>query len=965
MMKMGVSAKILAFILGVCLLCSCSPGNTDSSSADGGSNGGTGSDFGEESSMMDTESADLSESGGTNNGNGNGNGGNGTAGTDGSSEKRTPDFLTPQKINNINDPVEVLSKLGKTPPAADVDDYLIHDDGGMIYDPLYREAKKTGKLNKYNKAAVTKGTVKLGGTVLEYSVPKNVTAYDTIPVKYKLTTDSSKPVHIAVNSFEDEAKRKGRDLYDMNLPGKVDVDYEYLGYVDGTFENGRKPLLSNTFNDVQGSAYPSYKTADLIKSGTVTSTNITWFKFKYTNTGDTILDSDGSGTFCFLPLLYKKNAAGQYEKVAGTINEFERIYTNLYPGESGEMWISFSNLYRYLPVGDFKIELVGLTRNEIDNPDYARIIWYGDQATQSSFEFSVSNTPKVTAPNAMKKDYVNGLIRNSWLHTYEEFLSSYETLLKPEKVTEGTIYVQPAPWTKELVVKLLFGNDAGIKTAAVPINVESDSIKLQLNPSNNNFVVKSDGTRYPAITAQNMADMRSNVQRGPYAASTIINDILDMKEAGVNYFSNTVAFGYDVGDNYYDFDLDANKFMMDVVRSMGYKMEMYSVYPYNTMLLAANNVSGQTIKASTTGHGDPGLAKANAILANYTFKRYGDMAMRFGTGTGTVPITIEDTRGWLRADLRIRDPIGRTTLDSLRIWLTKGYGNVKNLNSAYGSNFASINAINPETDRILGREKNLEFIDPTKVYGDWSKAITDFDLYRTVERANNYKSILSQTTVPNAKMQLRTEGANWLVAGINPETTNQRYRHVYYNQRRNAMVAEIMQASGAVFSHADYITLPYSPSEVYELTKKGVEQGVVSIHLPTFNRMREIAINKKYGDMSYTMDYNLKGLYKGAYMNTLSSVYLWFEATYNAGGVPGIIWADYLCDAFVTETQFKEMKFFKQKMDDMMNTAEGKKWASNYKINDDWRKNTVARYSYPKSYVDAMIKDNKRICIFN
>ncbi|HBQ64897.1 MAG TPA: hypothetical protein DD727_08295, partial [Clostridiales bacterium] len=298
-----------------------------------------------------------------------------------------PDFLKPVRLKNFNDPKEVVQKLGQTPNPSDVEGYAIHPDGGLIYDILSREAKKTGVLGKYDDAEVSTGTVSVGGTTLQFSLPKSAAAYDLIPIRYTVTSsDSILPVHISATAFEEESRRKGRDLYDLNIPGVVDVDIEYLGYVDGKLQTGLRPVLSPKLdNDIQGKSYPGYTTTDLIRSGTLRSSDITWLKFKYTNTGNTILDADGNGTFSFIPHLYKKEGS-KWADSDITVNMHERLFDYLYPGESDEMWITFRK--RNFAPGEYKIIFEGRIRNEQKDSDYAAV-WKGRTLMTSSFEFTV------------------------------------------------------------------------------------------------------------------------------------------------------------------------------------------------------------------------------------------------------------------------------------------------------------------------------------------------------------------------------------------------------------------------------------------------------------------------------------------------------------------------------------------------------------------------------------------------
>ena len=880
---------------------------------------------------------------------------------------KTPDFLKTVRLKKYNDPKEVLKKLGQTPEPSDVEEYLLHKDGGLVYDILSREAKKTGVLNKYDNVPTNSGKISLGGTVLEYTIPKEALAYDVIPVHYTLSTaENIFPIHISVTAFEEESRRKGRDLYDMNIPGVIDTDFEYLGYVDGTAKPGTWPVLSPTLeNDRQGSAYPSYQATDLIKSGTVKSTDITWLKFRYTNTGNTILDSEGNGTFSFTPELYRKE--GSNWVLADNIhNLHERLFDYLYPGESGEMWLCFRDKKNLAP-GEYKIVIWGKVRNEQNDSAYPVLV-QGRSFTKYSFEFAVKSAAENTVPKGVIKELAAKIPpRNSWLHTMQEFMASYETLKAVEGGrTEGTIWLQVAPWTEELILKLILGKTDSIKTVRIPVEVDQSAIKIRLNKENQNYIVKPDGTRYPVSITQNMADMRSNVQRGPYPDSIIINDLLNMKEAGINVLCTTGNAGHDVSA-VQQFGYEANKFMLDAARKLGFSIQAYANYPFGghynqETIKKASIISGKVLKSEPEGWGGPVYSEANAILTAYTFKRYGDLFWQ--SGNGVVPIDTEDTRGWLRGLVNFRHAIGLTSLSNFRAWLGDAYGKIDILNKQYNSGFNSFDTIDPEQDaqkEALGRDTVYNFRDPSKVYRDWSKAITDYDLFRSIERADNYKQMLDLITFPNPQMNIRTEGSNWLVAGINPQTTNSHYRHVYYMQRRNGMVAEVLQASGTVYAHSDYNTIPFTPSEVFELTSKSVEQGIIPMQLGVFVRQNDIAVNTQYGSDDWALDFNLKSGSKGAFVGTLRALFPWYAATYEAGGAPGVMWQDYLCNAFITSTQFKELKFYTQKINEMLSTPEGEKWARNFKPqNSEWKNSSMKKYSYPEEYIAELIKNTVR-----
>lgn len=59
-----------------------------------------------------------------------------------------------------------LAFAAASPKPAPVDQCAIHQDGGLVYDPLRREAVSTGQLKHYAKAPVRTERIKLGDFTL-------------------------------------------------------------------------------------------------------------------------------------------------------------------------------------------------------------------------------------------------------------------------------------------------------------------------------------------------------------------------------------------------------------------------------------------------------------------------------------------------------------------------------------------------------------------------------------------------------------------------------------------------------------------------------------------------------------------------------------------------------------------------------------------------------------------------------
>ncbi|MBQ9415944.1 MAG: hypothetical protein IJU20_03765 [Clostridia bacterium] len=864
-------------------------------------------------------------------------------------------------IFNLNDSDKrVVKSLVDEIEPTPVDEYEIASDGGLIYNPISRE--KADSLEKYDTGEFFEGTLttKSGSNTVtvHYEIPKAVTAYDAVPVYYTVESDGklTTPVHLSATAYEDSAAEGDKVYYDLNLPGRVALEMSYLGYVGGTNKlNNRPRLNANIDTTKEGAQYPQYTTTDLIESGVVGQYDLTWFKFAYTNTGDTVLEGDGNGTFCFEPILYRKNG-NSWQQAATAENLYIRITEPLYPGQSGEMYVTFNTK---LNEGIYKLEIRGLVRNETANPEnYGSKIWGGFAATRHELIFEVGDRDTVVEASPVTNS-TSTLSRNRWLHTYEEFMSSYTSLLGGVNGSQsGVMYLQCAPWTDRVVLKLMTGNEDNMTGVALPVAVESDSITVRLNPDCDTYVVLADGTRFPAISAQSMADMRGNVQLGPDAAANVISNLTRMQNAGINLVNTTAAFEYDSSNGTSAANnIDACWFSLDVMRLMGLNLEGWVSYPYESTgnLTQANNLFNLTL--SESGYGSEELAKANALNALYQFRRWGDNY--WIGGNNTLVLDVEDTRGWMRVDFNARSAMNGGRLMNYQTFLRYLYGNdIDDLNDDWGTNYATFADINPETGTTDDHGMR-NFRNDKLTFGEWSLPLSTYDVYRTLERIKDYQMVLENLAqdMPTAKLNMRTEGANW-VAVVDPYTTNSHLRHVYYSQRRCGIIPELLGRSGVLYAASDYTTLPYTPSEVAQLTAGSRELGIVPMLLPQFDRMRDIAVNSKWGnDFSY--DYNIRatGGSKGAYISTVCSVFEWFRATYENGGVPGILYQDYLCDGYMTETQYKEIQFFTQKLKEALGTSEGENWARNFTQDPSVRADSAGAYSYPQEYVLGLINE--------
>lgn len=839
-------------------------------------------------------------------------------------------------------------------PRTDVSDaYQIHNDRGLIYNPLSRDQLKNG-YKSYANAPKYEGKLELeSGSVIYFNLPTKFTAYDMIPIEYsfynpdctqhesRVTYDT---LHFLATGLEDWNRKQGKEFYSNILPGTIKVDFEYLGYVTAQNHLGRRALHHGNFeNDRKATKYPQYDTSDLIQSGVMTSEDYFWMKFRYKNTGDTILSVNGNGTFCFEPNLEKLDEKGNWVHCYRQNNLFVRMLDDLYPGEEGELLVSFEEANRIAP-GHYRVSIKCLVRNETSNPEnFTTNIWAGRTYETAYFEFDVEDTFRQVEPSPITYTYKKETQRNTWLHTYEEFMTSFDSWLNPFEIDpirtgKQVMYLQCAPWTNCITLKLMSGNFMNQVAVTIPVEVESDSIKVKLDTQHKNYIIDGEGKRQPAVIAQSMCDMRVHIALGPDADQALLNELMDMKDCGVNLISTTAAFETVLTDEdlkhftrdaprVYTHNADAHWFMCDAIKQLGMKLEGWITYPYDSEgnVVKARWITGDEKydPKKITCVDDPLLAEANGVKTRYQFKRWGDNY--FVLGDGKVPVFAEDTRGWHRIDIQNRHHLDAQTKENFRAYLKEKYGTIEDVNEVWGTSYPDFDSIEPEEGTYLDHGCPCYTTEDAS-FTEWSRALEDLDVFRTASRMGNYQTILDMNRdLFDGIVGMRTEGGNW-TAEVPFDSGNQRYRHVYYSQRRVAAMPRQMAESGLVAIHSDYCTLPYSPEEVADLTRRSVEMGIMPMHMIQADRMRDVAINPHYGQ-DYSIRYNLgEKANRGAYISTVISLFGWFKATYENGGIPGVLWEDYLCDGYVTTMQQKEMKFFMKKLQEALNTPEGKAW---------------------------------------
>lgn len=827
---------------------------------------------------------------------------------------------------------------------APLDYFPLHADGGLIYDPLSREAKATGQLSCSREWVTETVRIEQSGLAAVFEVPVVMDAYAVVPIRYtisNLTKRAIDTVHLAATAFEEIDRRGDRHLTDLSLPGRIALEPEYLGYV--TARNLPLDALHRMLpdrSDTPVAQYPGFEAQPLRRSGTLETGDLLWYKFRFTNTGNTILSPEGIGAFFFYPVIQRMDKAGKWVDFGIHYNRYIRIKEYLYPGESVDLWFQFMTDDSETPQGfgllpgEYRILLNGVARFEREF-NWEVNLWAGRQVFSATWPFSVEENARMTEPQPVT--VAQGVFEgrhnlNQWLHNFEEFMTAFQSRLDGLAAGEtktGTLHLQMAPWSEQVVVKLINPNQREPATAAVPVRINEERPALVFEPNKRNIVWHGNAWR-PFVFTQAMPDMRASFQLGPDPAATIRRDLENMRQSGITAVGTTaMPWLYEFIELPYihsqptmeaNHKGDAYKFFLDAARAVGMPVEGWGNYPFarRTVGEVASWLLGKPFELAAAfpmeaSKADPNLPRANALMWKYHFERWGDNF--FVNAAGEMPFGVEDTRGWLRMDLHIRYPMGELAMHGFADWLRERYESLAELNQAWGSDYSDWNEIHPEKNQSANRwGHRWEYFNRDHVFHDWSPAIFDFDAFRTELRLKNYADTLYylRKEIPDATLNVRTEGANVIVSGLDPMDSNPRMRHIYYSQHRAALIAEAIMQSGLVAYHSDYITLPYSPSEVSKLTAAAVAQGITPAWLPQFNHMRDIAFNERYGTSDYYQSLNGDKPMRAAMMHVLTAVYPWWKAVLEAGGVPGILWQDFECDGIVTDTQLREMRLFNQ-----------------------------------------------------
>jgi hypothetical protein len=528
-----------------------------------------------------------------------------------------------------------------------------------------------------------------------------------------------------------------------------------------------------------------------------------------------------------------------------------------------------------------------------------------------------------------------------YVGSFEEFMTSFKVFEKDEldSTQSGTMHIQVAPWTKQIVVKLVGNHPGQIKTVAVPIDVATGHLGIEYN-ADNPFVVRNKGQKVPAFCAQSMVAMRATTQLGPQPEKHIPQRLEEKLDAGVNLVCTTSGDWaqpeiYNPEAFVGDVHAETWKYYFDVVvPNADVPTHGWGIFPCKTTHILGvgevywgRNFDVPFVELAHTYTGAPELDVAHpdfpklyagAILFNY--ERWGHLW--YTTAEGDLIIDVEDSWGWHRDDINLRYMLGAHAIHRFHEWLDDKYGDIDALNKAWETDFKQFIDIDPQKDqgnegKPFGHDMTRigpVYNKPDHVFHDWNRPMIDWDTFRTELRCDIYEDILEHVrkVIPNAYINIRTEGAI-IPVEVDPDSDIAHIRHVHYSQRRQALIAEVLQRRKVFKYHSDYTTIPYTESEWRMLLTKLREQGMRGNYMPQFCTARDMVVNDHWG-RDYQLNYNLDEPKKAIRVHRLQAAYPVWKIMYEEGHLPGVLWEDYLCDGFMTETQKAELRLLRQNL---------------------------------------------------
>ena len=217
----------------------------------------------------------------------------------------------------------------------------------------------------------------------------------------------------------------------------------------------------------------------------------------------------------------------------------------LYPGDSTEFWANFycpqqgdADWNWGLKPGDYRIDFRMVARF-YDRYDWVVNVWGGTEFARLEVPIKAAESFEQTSVKTSLLNHGTAGKQPVLYAKYEEFMTAFHCHASSiNSSLKDTLYLQVAPWTEYVTIKLILTDPLEIKLVHVPVKTDLSVLKIEYNPLNKN-VIEQDGRQVPVFASQPMPGMRTGIVFGPFPEKHMYQRLKEMKDLGVNVIINT------------------------------------------------------------------------------------------------------------------------------------------------------------------------------------------------------------------------------------------------------------------------------------------------------------------------------------------------------------------------------------------------------------------------------------------
>lgn len=746
---------------------------------------------------------------------------------------------------------------------------------------------------------------------------------------------SSGPVAIQFVTNEDPERAQGKSYHDLNIPGHMDMQVEYIGSITAHWDRNKESK----------GEFPPVKKGPLVRSNTVEIGDWIFFKFKVTNTGDTIWDGEGFASLFVEPGL---ELLDSYQRFTDTR---QYITKPVYPGESIELTVGLpgknSSMMRVETDTPYMLSLrfiyrsysVATTQQEFWIRPCERVFFKYVQPVTFVKTEQIEPVLEKECEVQVLQDYKTLYFGKQLETEVEEFMSAHRYHRQRSRDMDGehTLNLMAQPWANALTVRIITKDKIVVKH--LDIEVDDSTVALEFNPDNA-WTVEKDGKPYPVLMSKFMPALRESYHVSDEPDKYIADSIERAMGVGTNvahamtndwilYYDRNAPDGKRRLDgwtrfawtpNFENFIRECRERGLPLIWSARY----LPLYQPLEEIAFTQFVQSRQDRSPRVLWSDPAFPDAMGALVDWILEEYGDVLYR--TADGRVPILIDDR--FSMAFWSGLYSLSSSEFAEFQSWLSVKYDNsIARLNKAWSTAYASFKDIKPPT--TVNQQELREICAVDGPYAGWGQAAIDLHDFRSEFYLKHLAEIRMeiQRRHPEVLLGLLTESHQ--LYGLGRELTGDPINdYHYYINRVHAVIPEVLEKYRPVDFIGDYNMFQATPELLRESLSEMNKMGIDHFYLPA-PPIGSIMFEDDFAvplQVTHGVDESISGTIpvKLRWATRLQPLFPLLKAMYEEGGLASLDWGD-LSAGFVTETQIMEMEYFTEaarKMLDAVSTDE-------------------------------------------